>query len=69
MTEPLYVPPSGDEPLDLVEQALVRMWIDIIEQDIREELAHEHRDLDQGGAGDDRHLGHQDRILGAAARS
>jgi hypothetical protein len=34
-----YEPPTGDEPLDLVEQALVRMWVDIIAREIEEDLA------------------------------
>jgi hypothetical protein len=34
-----YTPPTGDEPLDAIEQALVRMWIDIIAAEIRDELA------------------------------
>jgi len=34
-----YVPPTGDAPLDAVEQALVRMWIDIIAAELRAELA------------------------------
>jgi hypothetical protein len=38
-----YVPPVGDEPLDAIEQVLVRMWIDIIAAEIRAELAAEQR--------------------------
>jgi hypothetical protein len=34
-----YEPPTSDEPLDLVEEALVRMWVDIIAAEIEEELA------------------------------
>jgi hypothetical protein len=34
---PLYVPPTGDEPLDAIELALVRALVGIIVRDIREE--------------------------------
>ena len=36
-----YEPPTGDAPLDAIEQELVRMWADIIEAKLREELAAE----------------------------
>lgn len=36
-----YLPPTGDEPLDAIEQAIVRMWIRIIAAEIREEAARE----------------------------
>lgn len=39
MTREPYVPPAGDEPLDAVEQALVRMWADIVVRSIRARLA------------------------------
>jgi len=34
---PPYVPPTGDDPLDAVEEALVQMWIDILVDRIREQ--------------------------------
>jgi alkylation response protein AidB-like acyl-CoA dehydrogenase len=34
-----YVRPAGDEPLDAVQQALVRMWIDILAAELLEDLA------------------------------
>ena len=38
MQSPIYTPPAGDdEPLDAIEEALVRMWIDIIVADIQAE--------------------------------
>jgi hypothetical protein len=36
-----YVPPGDDEPLDAIQEALVRLWVDIIAAEIREELAEE----------------------------
>jgi hypothetical protein len=35
-TLPIYVQPEGDEPLDAIEQAVVRMWIAIIVRELRE---------------------------------
>jgi hypothetical protein len=36
-----YEPPTGDEPLDAIEQAIVRILVPIIAAQIREELAAE----------------------------
>jgi hypothetical protein len=33
-----YEPPRGDDPLDAIELAFVRMWIEIIAAEIRQEL-------------------------------
>jgi hypothetical protein len=50
---PVYVPPTGDGPLDLVEEALVRALVPILSERIRERLArgedltHEPRDTDK----------------------
>jgi hypothetical protein len=41
-----YVRPTGDAPLDAVEQALVRMWVDIIAARIRARLAREQIEQD-----------------------
>jgi hypothetical protein len=36
---PAYEPPTGDEPLDPIQQARVRMFVRIIAREIREEEA------------------------------
>ena len=33
---PRYEPPTGDEPLDAIEEALVRMWVRIVVREMRE---------------------------------
>jgi hypothetical protein len=43
-TLPPYVPPGPDEPLDPVQQALVRMFVRIIVREIREGQAREAAD-------------------------
>lgn len=38
---PDYVPPTGDEPLDAVEEAIVNMWVKIVVRRLRAKLAAE----------------------------
>jgi hypothetical protein len=39
--QPRYTPPAGDEPLDELQQALVRMWIDVLIDEMRAEPTRE----------------------------
>lgn len=41
MPLPPYVPPGDDEPLDAVQQALVKLWVKIITDEMLAELNHE----------------------------